>query len=460
MRTPSTRARLMLWYSGVLLCALAFFSVEIYSRLQTELLKDVDQRLVAEARGVKAVFEIEGITEGTLAEEMGEFVKEVPQGELLQLATDSGMLLWPQATPPVFPASLMSAAGERTVDSGRFRISVSTFESKSRAYEVLAGESLDDIRRLMARLRVIMLATAAPVFLAAGLGGYWLSRRALAPVDAMTQAARSISLESLSKRLPEPRTGDEIERLAKAWNELLERLEASVKRIQQFTADASHELRTPLALIRSTAELALRRERDSQEYRKALREIEDEADRMTELAESLLALARADANAASMPLAPVDVKALVTEVAEQSGRLAEAKGIRLETGADAAPAIAEANPAGLRRLLLILVDNALEHTPAGGRVLVSVSRSNGRVTLSVRDSGEGIPAAALPHIFERFYRAKEARGGKGVGLGLSIAQAIAQAHGSEIEVESRPGEGACFGLALRAAAPEGFSLRR
>ena len=111
---------------------------------------------------------------------------------------------------------------------------------------------------------------------------------------------------------------------------------------------------------------------------------------------------------------------------------------------------AEANPAGLRRLLLILVDNALEHTPEGGRVLISVSRNNGRVTLSVRDSGEGIPPGALPHIFERFYRAKEARGGKGVGLGLSIAQAIAQAHGSEIEVESKPGEGACCGLALRA----------
>ena len=122
-----------------------------------------------------------------------------------------------------------------------------------------------------------------------------------------------------------------------------------------------------------------------------------------------------------------------------------------------APAIAEANPAGLRRLLLILVDNALEHTPAGGHVLVSVSRKNGRVTLSVRDSGEGIPPSALPHIFERFYRAKEARGGKGVGLGLSIAQAIAQAHGSEIEVESKPGEGACFELALRTATPEPVS---
>ncbi len=450
MKTPSTRARLMLWYSGALLCALAFFSVEIYSRLQTELLRDTDRRLHAEAHGVTEVFEIEGITDATLAEEMGEFAEEVPQGRLLQLTDDAGTLLWPQRKPPVFPVAVMSTLGEQTVDSGRFRIYVTTFESRGRRYTVLAGESLENIRSLMARLQVIMLATAVPVFFAAGLGGYWLSRRALAPVDAMTQAARSISLESLSNRLPEPRTGDEIERLAKTWNELLGRLEESVKRIQQFTADASHELRTPLALIRSTSELALRRERDPREYRKALSDIEHEAERMTELAESLLTLARADANAASMLMEPVDVRALVNEVTEQSSRLAEAKGVHLETGADAAPTIAEANPAGLRRLLLILVDNALEHTPAGGRVVVAVSRKNGRVNLSVRDSGEGIPPAALPHIFERFYRAKESRGGKGVGLGLSIAQVIAQAHGSEIEVESKPGEGACFRLALHA----------
>src|SRR5579862_636836 len=138
----------MLWYSGVLLCALAVFSLEIYSRLQTELLRDVDQRLAAEARGVKAVFDIEGISEATLAEEMGEFAKEVPHGELLQVSTASGVLLWPQATPPVFPASLMTASGFRTVGVGPFRIYVTTFESKldpGKTYVVLAGESLNDV---------------------------------------------------------------------------------------------------------------------------------------------------------------------------------------------------------------------------------------------------------------------------------------------------------------------------
>jgi len=232
---------------------------------------------------------------------------------------------------------------------------------------------------------------------------------------------------------------------------VLERLEGSVERIRRFTADASHELRTPTALIRATAELALRRERGPEDYRRALMEIDGEAGRMTELIESMLALARSDASGSQMPLAPVDVNRLAVDVAAQSEILAQGKGVRIETHA-AENAIADANEAGLRRLLRILVDNALDHTPAGGTVTVSVARQNGSVDLAVRDTGEGIPPSALPHIFERFYRADEARAGKGAGLGLSIAQLIAQAHGTRIEVESRLGQGSCFRLALRACA--------
>jgi signal transduction histidine kinase len=252
--------------------------------------------------------------------------------------------------------------------------------------------------------------------------------------------------------LPVPGTGDEIERLARAWNQVLERLETSIERIRQFTADASHELRTPTALIRATAELALRRERESGDYRKALADIEREAGRMTELIESMLALARSDGSRSQMQLAPVDVNCLATDVAAQSEILAQDKGVHIETHTAMENAMAEANEAGLRRLLRILVDNALDHTAAGGTVTVSVAHQNGSVDLAVRDTGEGIPPSALPHIFERFYRADEARAGKGAGLGLSIAQVIARAHGTRIEVESRLGEGSCFRLALRACA--------
>jgi len=232
---------------------------------------------------------------------------------------------------------------------------------------------------------------------------------------------------------------------------VLERLEIAVKRIRQFTADASHELRTPLAVIRATAELALRRDREAREYRDSLRAIEVEAEHMTALTESLLTMARADAGGFDMPVAATDLSDVMNDVVHQNeGRAAE-KGIRLEAVAGGQAVLASANAAGIRRLLSILVDNALKHTPAGGRVTVTAAAREGGAMLGVEDTGEGIAADALPHIFERFYRGDPARGsGSGFGLGLSIAQAIAQAHGSEITVESAPGAGARFSLTLKA----------
>jgi two-component system, OmpR family, heavy metal sensor histidine kinase CusS len=445
----NTRARLMLWSTGVLLLALLLFGFEVYSFLRRDLLADIDRRLYSKANGVKTVLELEDVSSGPPLElELSEFAKEIPEGNLLQLSAESGELLWPEKTAFGDPSSFQ--LGLQT--QGSHRILLMPFEHKGRGYRVLAGASLNYLNGLLARLRSIMWWMGAPMLVVAACGGYWLSRRALAPVDAMTRAAQSISVESLSKRLPVPHTGDEIERLARAWNQVLGRLEASVERIRQFTADASHELRTPTALIRATAELALRRERGPEDYRTALADIEREAGRMTELIESMLALARSDGSRSQMPLAPVDVNRLAADVAAQSEILAQDKGVRIEACAAGEDAIAEANEAGLRRLLRILVDNALDHTAPGGMVTVLVERRNGSVDLAVRDTGEGIPPAALPHIFERFYRADEARAGKGAGLGLSIAQIIAQAHGSTIEVESKLGEGSCFRLALRASA--------
>jgi signal transduction histidine kinase len=168
---------------------------------------------------------------------------------------------------------------------------------------------------------------------------------------------------------------------------------------------------------------------------------------MTALTESLLTVARADAGGMEMVLARMDLNALVASVVRQSEAVASARGISVTTRSNGHPAIASANDAGLRRLLLILIDNALKHTPAGGRVTVSAESHDGGAVLSVEDTGEGIAADALPHIFERFYRGDPARGsGSGFGLGLSIAQAIAKAHGGHIAVDSAPGVGARFSL--------------
>jgi heavy metal sensor kinase len=340
--------------------------------------------------------------------------------------------------------------GARTVNHQQhsYRVLVTSFFHAGQRYSVLLATPLDELNGVVRDFRNLLFALIPAVLLAASVGGYWISRQALAPVDEITRVAKSISVQNLSSRLVVPETGDELQRMSETWNQVLERLEGAITRIRQFTADASHELRTPVTLIRSTAELALRREREPEEYRKALGAIEAEAKRMTELTTSLLTLARTDSDQVDLPLRETDIHAVVAEAVEQSISLAETRGVALVAATTPGPLYAQANEAGLHRILLALIDNALKYTPRGGTVTVRVEREGDRVLVEVLDTGEGIDAGALPHIFDRFYRADAARGTGGAGLGLAIAQAIARGHGTQIEVESTPGSGSRFSLSL------------
>jgi two-component system heavy metal sensor histidine kinase CusS len=315
---------------------------------------------------------------------------------------------------------------------------------------VLVAISLEDVLVLMRDLLRLLLLMVPAVVGIACLGGYWLSLRALRPVDEITAVAKSIGLQNLSQRIVVPQTGDELQRMAETWNEVLSRLESSVKRMRQFTADASHELRTPLALIRASAELALRREREPGAYRKTLHGIEEQAEYMTKLTESLLTLARADSGSLGLALQPLDLNPLVASVVRQNEALAVAKQIQLKAETTNGAVLVEANDAALRRLLLILLDNALKFTPGGGTVTATVEPTPRGARVSVSDTGPGIAPDALPFIFDRFYRGDPAReNGAGFGLGLSIAQVIAEAHESKIAVSSAAGAGSRFWLELK-----------
>ncbi len=452
MTRASVRLRLTLWYSAVLLLGLALFGGGLWFSIGHRLMAAVDARLTERAEGLRTVLTIEGaiMSRLQLMEELSEFAREVPEGGLIQLRDSSGYLLLP--SPPLeFPAGFRSGPPvyRNASRNGRgIRVLSLRLQHDRSDYDVLIASSLDEVSSVLSEFRTLLLLMIPAVLAVACLGGYWISGRALAPVDTITRAARSITVENLSRRLPVPRTGDEIERLSEAWNDVLERLEHAVDRIRQFTADASHELRSPIAVIRATAELALRRERTPEDYRTALAEIRTEAERMTDLAESLLALARSDTTGAAMPLERVDLGEVVRQIAGQAGSAAAARGIEMRVSSGTA--VAPANAPAIRRVLLALVDNALKHTPSGGSVTVSCSESDGGVLLAVEDTGEGIPPESLPHIFQRFYRADTARtSGNGVGLGLAIAQSIAEAHGSRITVQSAPGQGARFELLLR-----------
>jgi heavy metal sensor kinase len=292
-------------------------------------------------------------------------------------------------------------------------------------------------------------------------GGAWLSARALKPIQDITAAAGAISIENLSERLPVPSTGDELARLTEVLNSMLVRLESAVKRLSQFAADASHELRTPLAVIRTTAELALRRPRAAESYRQSLSEIAAETERMTQLVEDLLTLARSGTEASQMPRSPLELNALLREVCAELHSLAESRQIHIDTSFGATPAAVSGNRPALRRLFVILLDNAIKYSPSGSRVRVALTLEQELASVTIEDSGAGISHADLPHIFERFYRAGVKQGeeeSEGHGIGLALADRIARAHGASIEVRSSPGASSVFRVSFPLSASANLQI--
>ncbi len=431
----SIRVRLSLWYSAVLVAGLLVFTFVLWFAVRASLFHSLDDALEQRVRGAIAVLEEEGRATSPLPlirEELGEYADSVPEGRLLEVRGPDGQLIFPQdALPPL--------------KKHAYRILVRTDFVQGRRYEVRAAASVEGIHRLLDSFRMLLFWSIPATLLLASAGGYFISRRALKPVDDITATARSIGIANLSSRLPATGAGDELARLASAWNEMLARLETAVNRLRQFTADASHELRTPVAIIRTTAELALRRERSGEEYREALRQIAHESERETQLIEDLLTLARSDAAGSAFPLEPLDLVPLVREVAAQASLLAEAGGLRMEVTLPAHAPFVQGNSAALRRLVLILLDNAIKFTAPGGSVAVSLTGAP-VPTLAIRDTGAGIAPEVLPHIFERFYRADPSRNrdAGGSGLGLAIAKWIAERHHASIEALSVPGQGSEF----------------
>jgi len=437
MRRWSIGARLTLWYSLVLLTGLALFGAGVLLVVKHSLITTVDETLAQQAKGVATVLQTEfnPAKPQHLQEELSEYAQATPEGNLIEVRDGEGTVL----------------IGSRVVADARasrwrYRTLATETTAHGQTFRIRVAAPLNGTVATLRHVRELLLWATPGVLLIASLGGYWISRRALQPVDAITRAARSIGIENLSQRLEVPTTGDELTRLSETWNGMLERLESAVRRLSQFTADASHELRTPITLIRATAELTLRRERPAETYREALRQIIDGSDRTARLIEDLLLLARADAGLPALPLDRVELTPLVRDVCEQGQILAQKRQLEISTEAPEHPVFVDANDPALRRLLLLLVDNALKYTPAGGRITLTVALDSSGPTVTVRDTGIGIPDTALPHVFERFYRVDESRNrdAGGAGLGLSIAHWIAERHHARLEAESVVGRGSAF----------------
>jgi signal transduction histidine kinase len=288
---------------------------------------------------------------------------------------------------------------------------------------------------------------------------YAITSRALEPLDRITTEVAAISDgRSLHRRLAGEATNDEWGRLTTQLNAMIERLETSFGALRRFTADASHELKTPLAVLRADVERAMHVPQGSNEQLVALEEALQETTRMANLVESLLTLARADEGRFDLHRERIALLPVVRDVFETAVILGEDAGLSV-TMPVAQEATVDGDPTRLRQLLLNLITNAIKYTPKGGEVELSLVRSDHEATFSVRDTGIGIAAADLPHIFERFYRADRVRSRMdergGFGLGLSISQWIAQAHGGSLTVQSRLHRGSTFTVTLPLAAGEG-----
>jgi heavy metal sensor kinase len=455
------RVRLTLWYVVLLAVFLLGFSAALYLTLARSLSQQVDAALQLNAEQLAGAINIEqgqvnfqsSESDVTDAANLGE------QGYLVRLIDASGGVADTNArlaALPVAPSALDAARrGQPSLDTfvvngHSFRVYTRPIVEGSQFYGALQiAQSLDPVASTLRQLLLLLTAIVPLTLVFALAGGFWFARRALGPIDRITIAAQRMSAEDLSQRLGLDLPDDEVGRLARTFDGMLGRLDAAFRRERQFTADASHELRTPLTAMRGEIDVTLNRPRSAAEYRRVLEELGGDVDRLTRLAEDLLTLARADAGRLPLDQDTLNVSQLLRAVAEQLRPLAESKNISIEVRADDA-LVAWADEDKLLRVMLNLVDNALKFTPAGGRVMLSASRATGQVELAVSDTGAGMSAQDLAHIFERFYRADESHspGTGGAGLGLAIAHSLVAAQSGTIEVRSALGQGTTFVVKL------------
>ena len=472
----SVRVRLTLWYTAVLAVVLVALSLITYfifwqSTVQrtdaslSELSNAFLTTLAAEVQDQSGpdAFKVAGqvaITEHRFRDHV--FALYDANGNLVVSSLDV-----PPAAPAddSAPAGLLSsssfhrflqaaARGDRVF--GKVRGSKAGYRAFARHYDTGGkGGTLIILQSLHAQQEMLEEVTATfawviPIALVlASVGGYFLARKSLAPVVAMSSQAGHIGASNLHKRLAIQNERDELGHLARSFNNLLDRLSESFERQQRFMADASHELRTPVAIMRGEAEVALSREtRSEEEYRESLSALQQEAERLTHIVEDLFTLTRADAG--QYPIQPLEfyLDELITECVHSTRTLALAKKISLHfEGAAESPICADESL--LRRMILNLLDNAIKYTPENGHIRVACAKVGDQYSVSIADTGSGIPAELQPRIFERFFRADKSRSrpetnGGGAGLGLSISRWIAEAHHGRLELTHSDSTGSTF----------------
>lgn len=475
MNTRSLSFRLIAWYASLLTAVFVLLGTIMYVDLRFFLENNLRETQARRARQVADVLaQIGTAGDSSVVHDIQDrFAPEV-NDRFIRVTRADGTVLYvsgmpkdqsfdPTHLPPVkasqqseFSRKLLLPDGELLIDAA---LNYTTPDHHHFLVEV--GVPLTPVATMLGHL-FVQLSFGLPVaLLVAILGGYLLVRRALRPVEQIAEKAQQITQHNLSERLPVSRSGDELERLSISLNHMIGRLEDAIQNSKRFVADASHELRTPLTVLRGELENLTQNGGLNEAERDTLGSMLEEVERLTHIVEGLVALSRLDAGDAKTEWVQFDLAELAATTADQMNLLAEDKGISVQCSSNQS-VLVEGDRARLKQVVVNLLDNAIKYTSRGGSIQLSVTRQNGHAILDVTDSGIGIPAEAVPHVFDRFFRVDKARSRDegGAGLGLSIVKSICTAHGAEVQVESAPGKGSRFRIKLPLANGKNSNLKK
>ncbi len=459
--------RLTLWYGLILASILVIFSSGVYVYFRNGLQKSIDAK-------IKSIGEVlsSSMTQTHNLGVLGNFERYLenvlgrkPKGKFIQIMDTSGKIgakmndIETDTLPTSFKTLERALGGEivyETFERTKPRLRMVTIpivenkENRKVTSIVQVGTSLEDFDETLNKLLIIMIIGIPTAVSITIVSGYLLARKALRPVDQIRRAAVKITSSNLEEKIDIGGRRDELSRLAQTFNEMIGRLRDAFQRINQFSIDVSHELKTPLTILKGETEVALRKDRDSVDYKKILKSNLEEIDRMAEIIDDLLLLSKADAKETGLNIKDVSLRDLVADVCMNMKIFADNKGIDLMVK-ELEDVKIKGDELKLRRMLLNIVENGIKYTQPGGIVEIASFLNNGYVQIDVKDNGAGIPEDDIKFIFDRFYRGDKSRKREtGSGLGLSISKWIAEIHKGVIEVKSRPAEGSLFSIKLPA----------
>jgi heavy metal sensor kinase len=456
------RWRLTIWYSAILALVLVVFACGVYMYFKNSLQANIDAKIrsigdvlsssMTETHNPSVFMNFERYLENVLGKK--------PKGKFIQIMDRSGKIgakmsdIETEAPPASFTTLEKALAGEvvyETVERSKPRLRIVTipiFEQKKTMSIVQVATSLEDFDETMYRLLIILVIGIPTSLSVTVVVGYFMAKKALKPVDKIRRAAVKISSRNLDERIDIGARRDELGRLSQTFNEMIGRLQNAFQRVNQFSSDVSHELKTPLTILKGETEVALRKERESEQYRMLLSSHLEEIDRMTKIIDDLLLLSKADAKEVVLNVDDIHLKDLIVDVCMDMKFFADKKGVGLIVN-DLDDVKLKGDELKLRRMLLNVIENGIKYTPEGGSVAVKSFMNNGSVQIDVQDTGIGIPPEELQYVFDRFYRGDKSRKREtGSGLGLSISKWIAEAHRGTIEVAGRHQRGSLFSITL------------